>query len=122
MTEKSLKELHEELVSNGEGCTYSDKYNSIFFNDKAYKNHTVSIYEKGGVFNVSVKNKGKSFESTTPKEKKECIELKNALVERLNGYGVYHFEGVKPLQNKEQVQSKEEPVENPFGELDEFGN
>ncbi len=34
MTQKSLKELHEELVSNGEGCTYSDKYNSIFFNDK----------------------------------------------------------------------------------------
>lgn len=122
MTQKSLKELHEELVSIGEGCTYSDKYNSIFFNDKSYKNHTVSIYEKGGVFGVSVKNKGKSFESTTPKEKKECIELKNALVERLNGYGVYHFEGVKPLQSKEQVQSKEEPTENPFGELDEFGN
>lgn len=122
MTEKSLKELCGELMGNGESCTYSDKYNSIFFNSPAYKQYTVSIYEKGGQFNVSAKNKGKSFESTTPKEKKECIDLKNALVDRLNGYGVYHFAGVKPLQNKEPVQSKEEPVENPFGELDEFGN
>ena len=121
MNNKSLNELNSELIVQGENCVFNEKFNTIYFNDAAYKKHTVSIYEKDDSFRVAVKVKGKNFESTTPKERKECIDIKNELVARLNQYG-YSFEGVKPLEQK-KVQSpaptayKGEDAENPFAGL-----
>lgn len=81
----TLKELETELKSKRYKVTYSEKFNTIYFDRSKEHKYTESVYQaKDGSFGISVKVKGVSYGSETPEQRQACLKIKNEHTEKLN--------------------------------------